>query len=420
MKKIVLLLFVTFLSINAKAQTAKISLTAKKIKKSLYLRLDNKDILRYGTKAEEINQKTPKTKTFASNNESITIYIKPLNPITKEITVNNKTIENTNFKESQEVLSQIISTINKTGQLSLKANPNPNQNKLTFNDIVDKTVIHINQINYDNYQNIIDSIETNIGKLKKIVSIKSKTLNKNNNLNSNLLEWYKATKNYEKEVEIIVIIKNYYDQLKTWTEKMSKNNFDELQPVDDLAKDSIKVVEISISDRILEYDASKKVLSLKKQEKPITENILNFEKFSRFIPEVVPAIVYTDLSFPQYGTETNDNDEQILVKTDDKSFNKINVGLMVNFNYNMGYDEFIPFFQIGAGPTKKFPILFSGVGMRLNNRFMISGGTAWTWINELSSLNVGDVISGTAEIENDQAFKFRTTPKFYFSLQIKI
>lgn len=448
MKKIILTICFLCISSVTIAQTAKTSLTAKKIKNVLYLKLDS-ITLRYGVTPENknVNQKLSKTTTFASIDKSVTIYLKVRNPIVDEIVINTKVIENLNSKEFKETLLSYITNfkgiiftdnqINLSKSLgfkpvnldsiklySIKSKLDSIQLKIDslpkFNNVVLEIVKLINKTDDSNYSVNKGTIKSKIETLEEKVKSQLTKENLKALIIKNQFEWYKATKDYEKKIELITTLVNYLKQLQKWFKSSDKNDgFYKLKTVDDLKRDSIQVLTIKIINKVLIYNKDKTQLTLKKEGDEIN-NTLNFEKFRRFIPEVRAAVVFTDLLFPKFGTEINENDEQVLVAAGDEKFNKINVGIMINFNYNLGDDELVPFFQLGIGPSKKFPILFSGLGIRINDNFMLSLGGAWTWINELSSLKIGDVVSGTAAIESDQAFKFSTSPKLYLSFQVKL
>jgi len=77
--------------------------------------------------------------------------------------------------------------------------------------------------------------------------------------------------------------------------------------------------------------------------------------------------------------------------------------------------------QIGLGINSEIPTLLTGVGLRNNlngsRRFTISGGLAMSWLKELETLEVGDPVSGTDDIDKD--FKYSSTPSFtgYIGIQ---
>ena len=433
MKNLIATLCFLCISLTTFGQSAKTSLTAEKIKNKLYLKLDDES-LRYGEEGNDadVNQKLSGTTTFASTKKSVTLYIKARNPVIDDISVDTKTIEHVGRKELRDALSTVGDYTNELigpkvntilGFLSdttyTATQPFEKIFMKGFDETVEETVNLINETTPDNSTENIQSIETNIAGLKGILEASNKE--KIEAGTTTITQWHNMVSIYEKNLEILKELITYHLNLKEWKTKLKSNNYYELKTVDELSRDSIQAVTVKVVKKTLKYDKDEHTVYLESEEDAkAVEATLHFEKFSRFVAEVRPAVVFTDLSFPKYGTETNDAGEQVVAKNDDETFSKINAGVMINFNYNVGDDEWVPFFQIGTGPSKKYPILFSGAGVRINDKIMVSGGAAWTWVNELSSLNIGDVVSGTAAIDEDQAFKFTTTPKFYLSLQFKL
>jgi len=416
MKKILFALCAIITISHLNAQTVKKSLTAKKIKKELYLDYDSKSFS-YGLKKDElINQTITNEKSFSSKETSVSVFIKSKNPILNELTIETKTIENLSYKKYKDELNNFISQFKEVSgfeQKDFESLAQAEVLKKDFLDAIESIVESIKQTNENNYTDKINSIKNDIKKINQYIS------NQKSNLKLASENWYQNTKLFEAEAEIAATLNAYYKLLFIWKEKIEINPFEE-KKIDNISRDSLQVVNIKVTPKELKFDRTNKKLTLEKKEAESINTTLNFEKFSRFVPEVRPALVYTNLTFPKFGTETNDSDELVVADAGEEKFNKINAGLMINFNYYTGDDEFVPFFQLGAGPSKKYPILFSGVGVRLNEKLMISGGGAWTWINELSSLAIGDLVSGTSVIEDDQKFKFTTKPKLYLSIQFKL
>lgn len=421
-KQIFFTLLIIFCLQISFAQTAQKSLKAIKIENKIYIDYDKASIF-YGKDSTIINQKIEKEEAFASTNKSLSVFIKNHNPITNILSINNKAFENTNNTSYRNSIKDLLETftflksddqklekekfnlIEKIDSISATIS----LDKITFNKTVNNIVKNINLTNISNRKKQLDSIKLKLNLIN--VHIRNKEKKVNSNISIETLE------NYKKQSEIIKKLNTYYNQLIDWDSKLTNGFFTEYR-IHKISKDSIKALEITITQKKLKLDRGN--INLEKSNDKNLSAQLNFEKFSRFIPEVAAAVVFSNLSFPKFGTETNENEEQVVSRTEDETFNKINVGLMINFNYNIGDDELVPFFQIGAGPSKKYPILFAGGGIRISEKFRISGGGAWTWINELSTLNIGDIVSGTSQIDNDQEFKFNATPKFYLSIQYKL
>lgn len=411
MKKIITLLYLCFIISQSYAQSVNTSLTAKKINDELYLDYDDTEF-RYGINATKINQKINTSKSFSSRNESVSLKIKSKNPILNEIIIETKTIVNDDYKKFKESLSEILTYFDNAVGFAPASTIN---NEKDFLDKIDTIITLMNDTNDINIAANLSTIESELESVANHIKNKQVSLD----IVAPAANWYVKMKAFESNAELLLDVNSYYKILKEWKAKVDLDKFN-VTNIDNISRDSIQVLDIKFIAKELKLDRENKKINLvNKSTEPVIVQ-LKFEKFSRFVPEVRAAVVFTDLSFPKFGTDMNDNDELVVADAGNENFNKINVGLMINFNYNIGDDEFVPFFQLGVGPTKKYPILFSGVGIRITERFMISGGAAWTWINELSSLNIGDVVSGSAAIENDERYKFVDNPNLYLSLQFKL
>lgn len=163
-----------------------------------------------------------------------------------------------------------------------------------------------------------------------------------------------------------------------------------------------------------------------KDKKEIIKRTIRIRKFQRFVPEVVAGTAYTFLTFPKFGTSTDDIGKQVVTDAGEESFKRLNFNAMINFNYYVPNSSLHPFFQIGTGLNTDYPAFFSGAGIRINvgsnmiKAFSISGGVVSTWVKTLNKLKVGDHVSGTSELEKDITHEFKWPPKPYISFQIKL
>ena len=410
MKYITLSVFTLLLISLSNAQTAKNSLNAKKIDNEVYLEYKNEED-RYGLTNDKVTQKINLSKSFSSPETSISLFIKSKNPITNELKIENKTVLNDNYRTFKETLNQIIQSL--PGFAPAGVSISSDKDFVTQVGVILK---HINETNENNFKTKISLIDLGFQSILNYIKTEKNNLN---GIATRSANWYDELKAFETDAELVVTLNTYVKILKAWGSQIPLSKFEE-KLVDNISRDSVQVLNISVIEKTLKLDAENKKITLENASDESTNVTLNFEKFSRFVPEVAAGIVFTDLSFPRFGTSTNDQNEQIVSAIDDKEFSRINVALMINFNYNIGDSEFVPFFQLGVGPSKKYPILFTGGGVQITDKIKISAGGAWTWINELSSLNIGDVVSGTTAIDDDQRFKFRNKPRLYLSLQYRL
>ena len=114
--------------------------------------------------------------------------------------------------------------------------------------------------------------------------------------------------------------------------------------------------------------------------------LLHVRKKTTFIPVLSSGVLYTNLSFPQYSTDTNAAGETIVAQTKDKE-NEIAVAAYLNLYFNNDWD--IPvFLQFGVGPSKEKPLFFLGGGFELLQKLTFSTGAVFTWMPKLNDLSV--------------------------------
>lgn len=160
---------------------------------------------------------------------------------------------------------------------------------------------------------------------------------------------------------------------------------------------------------------------ISEDSKEITQKIVFFRKFRRFVPEVSSGIAYTNLEFPKYGAVTdNITGELKVAKIGEDNIKRINITAMINYNYFVDNSDIHPFIQLGAGINTDFPTLFLGTGLRFNafngGRFAISAGFAGSWIKSLDTLKIGDVVQDDSDVEKDITYEF-AKPKLYYGIQ---
>lgn len=146
--------------------------------------------------------------------------------------------------------------------------------------------------------------------------------------------------------------------------------------------------------------------------------VLNVRKKTTFIPVLSSGVLYTNLSFNQYGTDTNELGETIITQTEDKE-NELTIATYLNLYFNNNWD-FPMFLQLGVGPSKEKPLFFLGGGIELISKFTLSSGAVFTWQPSLNDLSVGDVVGGSSIIEKDITYDFDLNPKFYIGISIDI
>ena len=92
---------------------------------------------------------------------------------------------------------------------------------------------------------------------------------------------------------------------------------------------------------------------------------------------------------------------------------------MVNLVCRCGPSVISPMFQIGASASKDTPGVLVGGGIRLlgsKTGLGIGGGLMWAYVKDLQTLQVGQVVNGTAQIDGDKT-RLRGKAGGYVSIQ---
>ncbi|WP_282085269.1 hypothetical protein [Aquimarina algiphila] len=281
-----------------------------------------------------------------------------------------------------------------------------------------KQTIDSNTTLLDGNKNFIDKVNENYTTLKvefaKIsfpasqVYLKTYIENVINELKNNISKLESVKKDVDSKY---IKIKELFDIIHTNRHKLGLNKFliSKILEVNKSKRSEIKVTLDEVS-----YNNSEKSIKIENTK----EFEINVRKKTTFIPVLSSGILYTNLSFPQFGTDTNEAGETVVTQTEDED-NEISIATYLNLYLNNSWD-FPTFFQFGVGPSKEKPLLFLGGGVELAPRFTLSMGGVFTWLPKLNDLNVGDVVGGSSAIDNDLSFEFNTTPKFYFGLSIDL
>lgn len=147
--------------------------------------------------------------------------------------------------------------------------------------------------------------------------------------------------------------------------------------------------------------------------------------YRAWVPEIGVGLTFSNTERPKFGTGKNDKGETIIKQADpDKS--NIDPTLMVNFVCGFcGATGLTPMFQVGTSTSKTTPAIFLGGGIRFiataKGDFGVSGGLVVPFAKQLKAgVNPGDVIDGTADLENKLEWRTITGKHpFYLMLQYK-
>lgn len=292
----------------------------------------------------------------------------------------------------------------------------PDNRETSANDILKASNTEIEAINkeFDNYDDTVKAIATKIEKypveepnsyvekfvFSEILSKQVQVIKLQKQRLTNLEKAYKLVK----------------DAQKVSAATVGYTNIGTIK----IAQGKIAHMAIYVNEEGMKLDKDDEMVSIDK--KVLLSKIINVRKHQLFVPEVVAGIAYTFLSFPKYAAETDATGNTVVTNAGDENFKKLNITAMINYNLFLPGANVHPFIQIGVGAKSDYPTLLTGLGLRFNGvlgrRLALSGGFASTWIKTLNKLNVGDKVSGTAELEADISHEFKFPLKPYVGVQI--
>lgn len=188
----------------------------------------------------------------------------------------------------------------------------------------------------------------------------------------------------------------------------------------DMPESSDKITEISLT--ITNHRKKIENGSLVNENEEVTNRAtFSLVKFRLFVPEVSAGIIWTKQDFRDFGTTTDGNGTRTVgLENDSPAYEQIAITSMINWNLNCSKSPILPFIQTGVGLNGQVPMALLGAGLRIDfgtqRTFGVSIGASFTGIQELSTLNLGDVVTDQLEIENDLEYNF-SGPRLYFGIQ---
>lgn len=268
----------------------------------------------------------------------------------------------------------------------------------------------------DHYQKIDSLIKTERDHLKK----RMVPLNYISGLMLNEMEEVKNGQfaKIEKFEQLLKMVKKYAEQAAA-----RSDGVEWVVPLGDISaeKGKISTFSIELNSGKYIYDEEKDNIT----ERPSTslgKHSFRVKKFKKFVPEVAYGTAYTFIEYPVYGTTEDENGNQVVDQSGNERINNLNISGMINFNYFRSHSAIHPLIQVGLGINNEIPTLLTGGGIRVHindTRFAISGGLAFTWVKKLNKLSEGDIVTGTAEIDEDLTYQFNWPPKPYVGFQFK-
>lgn len=309
-----------------------------------------------------------------------------------------------------------------------------NLNQFDYKDSISNLIIQLTQLDLssDDFKQKFNSLKNNLNNLK----VKKNTLeNETKELDNISFECSKKYSDYLKDIlqeyknditsriKIINTSINQTDSLlnsfEKFADKLKKDNGQVYSSIKELNFEDEKINYTTITYYENTFQINK-TGEIKIEEKEIHKKTIVFRKYKLLSAQVMPGFLYSNLKFNSYTTTSDTLGNTIIAEGTPDILNKIKFSAMINFTFHFeGYDA-LPFLQLGVGPSKETPALFTGGGINLRNKLCISFGGAWPLLKQLNTLSIGDKVTGMKEIEDDLKFKFSTTPAFYIGFQFKI
>lgn len=156
-----------------------------------------------------------------------------------------------------------------------------------------------------------------------------------------------------------------------------------------------------------------------KKDKTLLSSLTMY-RYRAFVPGYALGIHYSPLKINRFGTGTDSLGQMVVQAVEEGGGSAILSG-MLNMYWNIHATDVIPMFQLGVDPTKDRPFFLLGGGFALfEGNISVSGGAIWGWSQILDDLEVGDLVSGSAQVQENTRFRFEVEPRPYVGMQINI
>ncbi len=419
---------------------------------------------------------------FQVKGDEFRIYAEFVNPLRYIYKSSHKELDNELFLESAELINNISSYLVEVRKASLmiakvkpvvngasKAKLEPKladmflsvqgqdasfftTNSNFFEDMKDLKFAKTSDSISKNYSTAFENLYqiTEVSKIDEVINITNKNLlTTSNNLMTELNKRFiilddefddinftaaqsaikreisKAIKELKEDMEALEATKkeidSKYSKLKSLYNEIYKNRYKgKIADSNKFLIDSVlnikrsKRYEVTIVLEKIEYDSAKKSIKVESSK----SFLLNVIRKTTFTPVVSSGVLYTSVSFPQFGTDMNAAGETVVTETQSND-NEIAVAAYLNLYLNNTWGSSL-FLQLGTGPSKEKPLIFLGAGVEVAPKFTLSAGTVFTWYPKLNDLSIGDVVNGSSAINEDISFEFQTRPRFYFGISIDL
>ncbi|MGL1902528.1 MAG: hypothetical protein OCC49_10360 [Fibrobacterales bacterium] len=178
-------------------------------------------------------------------------------------------------------------------------------------------------------------------------------------------------------------------------------------------------LDVSLTITLFEYN--EKDIAFKERE-TIAQNTMIFSPYDFFNFKVASGAFYSNTTITKYGYKQNGTGQYII--TDENiERGQPSVAMFMNMGVDLLYSQYVvPCLQIGIDPIQTHPFLLTGFGVTFEQiGVTVSWGGTWIFEPKLKSLNVGDVITETTQLDKDLQYDYMSTPKgWYFAVVYNI
>lgn len=177
-----------------------------------------------------------------------------------------------------------------------------------------------------------------------------------------------------------------------------------------------KVNTITIKATPLGYRMEGLVIVREEQEAKAASAKFLLRRHQSVIPELGAGFVITTMKAPKYGTGTS-NGQTVVVRQKDRDVSYAGA-LLLNWVFTRPANSALqPVLQTGASISPDGPGIMLGAGFRIGRpkRVAVGFGGILGWVKDLTDLQAGGPVSGTAQLNEDLEY----TPKggAYFTIQ---
>jgi hypothetical protein len=178
--------------------------------------------------------------------------------------------------------------------------------------------------------------------------------------------------------------------------------------------------EVAVTASVRDVTLDGGVVKVAENTKTKTTAAFVVRQDSFVVPERAAAMIYNRLTYPKYGTTVNKDGKTVVDRAKDDS--PVGGAIMLNLIPRIGgVSVAYPFFQLGVSSAKEYPGFLAGIGIRFTGpvSWSASAGGMITRFKDLDqTLHVGDVVTGTSDIDKHLQWRFSPVV-LYGAIQLK-